>query len=310
MQQPGQIQPNRFIFMKTGSLQEGDTGSLQEGDTGSLQEGDTGSLQEGDLNGRLFEQREAQLSHDTYDFEQQLLQAIRLGELDNLQIIQAQGLPVGIGRLSPEPLRQYKNLMICLTTLAARAAIDGGLLPEEAFTLSDIYISHTENCPDVAAVDKLLQQMLIDFTTRVFSQNHLNQPGHAIRRCCDYIFSHLHDPINRLDLARLTGFSETYLSRLFHQETGQSIPHYIQQERIGAACNLLRFSDYSITEISQYLCFSTPSLFCSCFQTANRSDTRCLSTSIRPLPVTDPEIFRLFALRTRNHVPAGTGSIL
>lgn len=226
----------------------------------------TGHLQEGDFDGRLFEQREARLSHDTYDFEQQLLQAIRLGEVDSLQRIRTQGLPIGIGRLSPDPLRQYKNLMICLTTLATRAAIDGGLLPEEAFTLSDLYINHAEHGPDVEAVDKLMQQMLVDFTARVFHRNHQKQPGHAVRQCCDYIFSHLHDPIGRTDLARLTGFSETYLSRLFHQETGQSIPRYIQQERVRAACNLLRFSDYSITEISQYLGFSTPHYFTAIFR--------------------------------------------
>lgn len=40
---------------------------------------------------------------------------------------------------------------------------------------------------------------------------------------------------------------------------------YTQHCRMEAAKNMLRFSDFSITEISDYLCYSSPSHFASTF---------------------------------------------
>ena len=38
-------------------------------------------------------------------------------------------------RLSKDALRSVKNSLICSVTLFTRAAIDGGVMPEAAFTL-------------------------------------------------------------------------------------------------------------------------------------------------------------------------------
>ncbi|MCB2795335.1 AraC family transcriptional regulator, partial [Listeria monocytogenes] len=67
-------------------------------------------------------------------------------------------------------LRNEKNLAICLITLVTRAAIDGGLYPETAFTVSDLYIQHIEELQDAEEVGRVGQEALLDFAGRVRSQ--------------------------------------------------------------------------------------------------------------------------------------------
>ena len=56
-----------------------------------------------------------------------------------------------------------------------------------------------------------------------------------------------------------------YISKLFHNEVNVTIAQYIQQKRIDAAKNMLTFTDYTISDIANYLQFSTESYFISVF---------------------------------------------
>lgn len=71
------------------------------------------------------------------------------------------------GTLAGDSLRQQKNLIICTATLVTRAAIRGGLNPEQAFTLSDLYIQKAELMTDLLSLTRLNAQMVLDFTKRV-----------------------------------------------------------------------------------------------------------------------------------------------
>ena len=59
--------------------------------------------------------------------------------------------------------------------------------------------------------------------------------------------------------------SEGHISRLFKEELGISPSDYIRNVKLDKAKNLLRFSDYSIIEISNYLSFSSQSHFSKLF---------------------------------------------
>ncbi|MFR8019983.1 MAG: helix-turn-helix domain-containing protein [Mediterraneibacter gnavus] len=62
------------------------------------------------------------------------------------------------------------------------------------------------------------------------------------------------------------GVSESHLSRIFKKETGESIQKYSMHMRIERAENLLKYSEASLTEISEYLCFSSQSHFGKVFK--------------------------------------------
>lgn len=101
--------------------------------------------------------------------------------------------------------------------------------------------------------------------------------------CLDYIYSHTHYRITIREVAEYLRLSESYLSRLFKKEMGISFSQYILNLKIDKAKNLLRFSEYSIGEITYYLGFSNESHFIQTFQkrvgeTPNRYRRRCFRT--------------------------------
>ncbi len=55
-------------------------------------------------------------------------------------------------------------------------------------------------------------------------------------------------------------------SRLFKQETGISVSDYIREKKIEKAQNLLKFCNYSLVEITNYLSFSSQSHFIQLFK--------------------------------------------
>ena len=59
------------------------------------------------------------------------------------------------GKMAPDAIRQQKNLIVCTATLVTRAAIRGGLDPETAFNLSDMYIQKAELLNNYVALTRL-----------------------------------------------------------------------------------------------------------------------------------------------------------
>ena len=84
--------------------------------------------------------------------------------------------------------------------------------------------------------------------------------------CLDYIYDNLHTKITLEKLAEITKLSPAYLSKLFHKEVGYTVSGYIIRKRIEAAENMLKFSDHSCIDISEYLCFSSESHFIQVFK--------------------------------------------
>ena len=74
--------------------------------------------------------------HTTLEFEQKMLDCIRLGDRKALEEVFS-SVPIGrIGKVAPTSMRQAQNTAIVSITLSARAAIKGGLSQEIAFQLS------------------------------------------------------------------------------------------------------------------------------------------------------------------------------
>ncbi len=63
------------------------------------------------------------------------------------------------------------------------------------------------------------------------------------------------------DAARAVGYSGSHTSRLFRQERGESLKHYLDRRRAEAARTLLRFSELTISEIAHRLEFADLSSF-------------------------------------------------
>lgn len=88
----------------------------------------------------LFQNREALLSHSRYAKEKRTNALISDGEVEKLKTILESAQDKSVGQMSRNPYRQQLYAIIVGIAVSTRAAMEGGLNEEEAYTLSDIYI--------------------------------------------------------------------------------------------------------------------------------------------------------------------------
>lgn len=172
----------------------------------------------------------------------------------------------GVGVLSRDAITNLKYHFVITTALVTRLCVNSGMEMEQAFRLSDFYILKLDHLNTLQAISELYDHMVLDFTgkMRLMTKNiGISKP---VVVCVEYIYVHIKERITVEDLAAYTGLSTSYLSRLFKQETGVSISDYIREKKIEKAQNLLKFCDFSLVEITNYLSFSSQSHFIQLFK--------------------------------------------
>ena len=156
--------------------------------------------------------------------------------------------------------------MIVFCSIVCRAAMEGGLSPEEAYSLGDAYIQNAENANTMDELTAISVMMYDDFIRRVHRCRSDPARSEAVQKCCDYIEMNLGEKIRASDLAALAGYSEYYITRKFKEETGYFINDYIKFARMERAKLLLQSTDLSILEIAGQLGFATRSYFSQAFR--------------------------------------------
>ncbi len=172
----------------------------------------------------------------------------------------------GVGVLSKDPVVNLKYHFVITTAMVTRLCRQNGMELEQAFRLSDFYIQKLDDIHTVQGVQKLHDEMVLDYTEKMNKYFRKDTNSRHINACKEYIYSHIKDRITIEDLADEFGVSASYLSRLFKKETGVSVSEYIREQKIAIAKNLLRFSDYSMIEIANRLSFSSQSHFIQQFR--------------------------------------------
>jgi transcriptional regulator GlxA family with amidase domain len=77
---------------------------------------------------------------------------------------------------------------------------------------------------------------------------------------------HRREPLSVEELARAVSLSPSYLTRLFHRETGRSPARYDRDCRLDAAQALLRTTPLSVKEVMASVGWTDPSHFCREFK--------------------------------------------
>ena len=208
-----------------------------------------------------FLQREENRYHHTYEEELLQYEYIRLGDKRSIEESKRMFRTGISGRLSKDEVRDKKYLFVASITLVTRFCIEGGLPEDEAYNLSDLYIQQADKCASVSEIYDLHTTMIADFTERMAFINRQGNLSQYIKKSLDYIYYHLHEKITLDDIAKAVSLTSTYLATLFKKEKGMTVQEYIRKQRIKAACNMLLYSDYSLTEIGEYLGFSSASHF-------------------------------------------------
>lgn len=224
----------------------------------------------GQISSVIFEHQEQELPHNPYDQEVRELDSIRHGDVEMLNRSLAETYRGEVGQLAKNQVRQAKNIAICVIALASRAAISGGMIPEEAFSIVDGYIMKIEDMNNAVKIDSMMRQAEYEFAECVAeihkNQQKNEQKNELVEWTKNYIYQNLHSDIVIGEIGQKIGVNTSYLSDLFHKVEGTTIQQYICKEKIRLAENMLRYSDYEVKEIASYLSFCSQSYFGNIFR--------------------------------------------
>lgn len=204
--------------------------------------------------------------HRTWIAEQNMLRMIREGDLNYKDALnQVRNLSSGVPLHTGDPIRQAKDSVIVSISLCVRAAIQGGLSPEIAYSVGDRYIQSVEEAKKPSDIGAINGTMFGDFVFRVHRSRSDPNVSQNIRRCCDYIETHTEEELSIALLADMVGYTDYYLSRKFKEEVHIGINDYIKIARIERAKFLLSDPSNSIHDIATRLHFCSSSHFGSIF---------------------------------------------
>ena len=203
----------------------------------------------------------------TYRAEQALLRMVSEGDLNYKTVLQnAASASRGVHAGKPNSLEQVRVSQIIFISLCTRAAIQGGISPEIAYSRGDAYIQDILDCRTVADAAQIGHTMYDDFIHLVHKGRSHPEYSPHIRSCCDYIELHAEEKITLSELAFHVGYADYYLSRKFKAETGMSVNDYIKTVKIERAKTMLLSGDMSIQQICERLHFGSRSFFAETFK--------------------------------------------
>lgn len=222
-----------------------------------------------DLNYRLYIQKEEDFVRTDIHREYAFYAAIRDGDLKKVKSNFAESRKNfygGKGILSDDPLRNTIYHLVVAAAMIARFCAEAGMGQNVAYTLSDIYIRRADLCRDPEEVIDLLGEMQLDFASRMRDIRKTNAISVHVRRSIDYIYENLNEPLTLEQLSVREKLNPSYFSRLFAKETGSSLKNFVISAKVRTVENMLKYSDFSISEIAVSLGYSSQSAMTAIFR--------------------------------------------
>ncbi len=204
--------------------------------------------------------------NNSYEIEQKLIHIVESGNVEALKNFTADSITIHEGIIASNPIRQAKNTAIVMITLATRAAIRGGIPIDNAFQLSDLYIQNVEQFTTIESIYNINQRALYDFTCRVSESKIPVTSDDAIQKAIHYIIKNTNIRLTVSDVASYLGFSRSYFTHRFKQTLGFDLSAFIVRCKLEESRYLLAYTNKSISDISNYLCFSSQSHFQTAFK--------------------------------------------
>ena len=133
-----------------------------------------------------------------------------------------------------------------------------------------------------------LEQLLIFLIRDVLNTKETNlfptkesMENHLILAVKEEIANNIESPFRLNELCFRLGYSKSYLSKLFKEQTGDTIASYAVKRKIKEAKRLIRESDLNFAQISDKLGFDNPQYFCRVFKRITNSTPTEFKHSLR-----------------------------
>ena len=152
-----------------------------------------------------------------------------------------------------------------LVILTSRAAIYSGADAEQVLHLNSRFIRQARSLHRQDEMTQWAQAVLRHFLNLVQTppdSKHRNLIYEAI----SYIQANYMGPMTLQQVADSIGYSASYFSKVFKQETGETFRNYLNRLRIEKSKSLLLSSPAPISEICSTVAFEDQSYFCKVFK--------------------------------------------
>ena len=197
--------------------------------------------------------------------ENNMLDLIRQGRYEDIHIASFPRINDNIGMMAKDAFTSLSYLVVSAVAIYSRVAIEAGAVPDDAFDLSDALLFCISYCKTEEDLHQTYQTAAVMFARLVHKKKEKSR-SYQLERALNYISCNIFRKITLEEVAQFVGLSQNYLCNLFSREMGISFHNYVQKEKIARACNLLKYSDRSVSDIAAYMGFQTQSNFSSVFR--------------------------------------------
>lgn len=200
-----------------------------------------------------------------YEAEHQLLAAVQTGNFDEAIKCHSKFAQFKIPLRATDSLRSRKNLTLTLNTLFRKSIEVSHVHPYYIDRVSSDFSIKIEKAVNESQLESIALQMLRKYCSLVksFSTKDLSA---LVEKCVHQIHFHYSDPLSLEILAEANAVSTSYLSTLFHKETGKTITNYINETRINRSLLLLNTTTLSVSEIASQCGFSDANYYTRTFK--------------------------------------------
>ncbi|MDE6891749.1 MAG: AraC family transcriptional regulator [Lachnospiraceae bacterium] len=208
---------------------------------------------------------EEEYTNHSYRDEQILMQAIKDGNVKLVErLLQT---PLSFPKAVERGSRKNEEYMTAIwVALAARAAIEAGIASRESFLVSDIFLKQIAGAMDARVYLAIRKRAALTYAGLVAEHRKSGKKRMYVGECKNYIAVNIFKRISSRDVAAELNLNVIYLERIFKEEEEVTIGQYIQREKIKRAKNILKYSDRSLTEVGDYLGYSSQSHFGTVFK--------------------------------------------
>lgn len=204
---------------------------------------------------------EKDIPHTPYELEMKIQDTFKSGdEAEYLSLLQQMTQYSG-GNIANSTSKYKEYSAVSLITVLTRAAIVGGASSSDAYALSDTLLQKLSICRTDQEYDKIYQEAITLFFRLAKKTKDYQNQSIYIRNCKLYICHHLNKELTPEILSEHLQLSKNYLLSLFPKYEQITLMQYIQRERVTAASNMLKYSDFSIIRIANYFQFQSQSHF-------------------------------------------------
>ena len=202
--------------------------------------------------------------YNILDLEQIAYQQIKAGDVEAADRLFKSHFIKGIddtGIYSANYRKNMEYVSVVCVILTSRAAIDSGISVQCVYAIRNSLLQRISEAETLQEYYDLSYEAFIGFTYLIHREKQASSGDNRIEQMKGYIKNNIGTPLQMNSIAEVFHMNPDYMARLFKKKEGISIGDYIIKTRIDISCDLLRYTTYSLSDITAIVGFSSQSYF-------------------------------------------------